>query len=156
MKDFINESYIWVDQAPAAGSSDSTSDVLINKGAGVRFDGWRYATLIAMAGAPSGTSDGVALARLQYSTLNVDSDYANFATDAVSASLAYATSDIVANSIEGVAVVDVDLWAAGLTTGFVRSEVVLNGTNVAPTAAVIILSRRNGGQPAQIAAVTRF
>lgn len=156
MKDFINESYIWVDQLPAAGSSDAvSSDVSVSNGAGVRFDGWRYATLIGLAGAPSGTSDGVALVRLEYSTLNVSSDYASFSTDAVSASLAYATSDVVANSIEGVGIVDVDLWAAGLTTGFVRSQIVLNGTNVAPTAAVIILSRRNGGIPAQVAAVVR-
>jgi len=166
MKDFINESYIWVDQRPVAGSSDATSDGTANVGPGVRFDGWRYATLIATVGTPTattGASDSTFLARLQYagsvtSSDTADTDFANFATDAVSATLTFATSDILADSIEGVAIVDVDLWAAGLTKGVVRSQCLLNGaaTEAAVTSAVIILSRRNGGQPAQIAAVTRF
>jgi len=161
MKDFINESYIWVDQLPVAGSSDATSDGTANVGPGVRFDGWRYATLIAMTASPSGTSDGTMLARLQYagsvtSSDTADTDFANFATDAVTSELAFATSDVIVDGIEGVAIVDVDLWAAGLTKGVVRSQILLNGTNVAATAAVIILSRRNGGIPAQIAAVSRF
>lgn len=162
-KDLLNEVYVWVDQVPAVGSSDATSDGTINVGPGVRFDGYRYATLIAMAGSPS-TSDGTIIARLQYAGSTVatssdtaDTDFANFATDAVSASLAFLTSEAVANSIEGVALITVDLWATGFVTGTVRSQILWNGTGqTGPHAAVIILSRRNGGPRAQTAAVLSF
>jgi len=162
VKDLINETYIHCDQVPSAGSSDATSDGTANVGTGVTMNGWRYATLLASAGAPSGTSDGTMVARLQYATLsdiasdNADTDFASFTTDAVSASLAWATSDSLNNGVEGATVVHVDLWANGMTRGVVRSQVILNGTNVAPTEAWIILSRRNGGLPASAVAVARF
>lgn len=169
VKDLINEVKIHMDQYPRAGSSDNTSDGTINVGIGVSMNGYRFATLIGMTGTTTGTSDNTCAFRLQKATSTdggttltdtasdlADTDYTSFTTDALSATLAFATSDIVNDGIEGVTILHVDLWANGMTGGCIRSQAVLNGTSTAQKAAVIILSRRNGGPIASTPATARF
>ena len=148
MRDLLSQVLVHCDRQTAATSSDATSDGSANSGVGVSIRGYERAVVLASFAAPSGTSDGVAVARLQSATIaNIasdcaDSDYANFSTDAVSASLTFATSDLAAG--EGIAVLDVNLAAHGLTDGCVRVQTVTNGTNVAAAASWILLYRKNG------------
>lgn len=162
VKDLINEVRIHCDQYPRAGSSDNTSDGTINVGIGVPMNGYRYATVLFTSGTTTGTSDNTAAVRLQYAIIAdvasdcADTDYANFTTDALSATLALATSDIVNDGIEGVAISHVDLWANGMTHGCIRTQAVLQGTSTAAKSAWIILSRRNGGPIASTVTPVRF
>jgi hypothetical protein len=86
--------------------------------------------------------------RLQYATISpvasdcADSDYSNFSTDIVSASLAFATSDLAAG--EGIAVLSVDFKQAALADGCVRSQIILQGTATNTASSWIVLYGKNG------------
>lgn len=153
MRDIIYTNRFAMDILPQPGSSDGIS------GLGIKFNGYRYATVFGMVGAPS-DSDGTAVVRLQYATKsdiasdNASSDWFDFSADAVSATMTWATSDALNDGAEGFAIVKVDLVAHGLTRGCVRAQIVLNGTNTAPICALIALSNGSGGAQGHAVAVT--
>ena len=145
---------IHVDRLPLACSSDATSDTVSN-GTGVCFTGWQEAYCVGIFADPA-TSDATGFVRLQYHQVSsdvdnpfkpasdyVDTDYADFATDAVSSETPFATSDDSIATGEGVVAVKVDLVAAGLTHGHVMGQYLSNG-GAAVSCGFIILAKPTG------------
>ena len=159
MKDLLSQVYIHNDIPTRALSSDATSDGSVGDGVGVSITGFKRAVAIGTIGNP-GDSDDTAVLRVQYAAAavasdNVDSDYSDFSTDVVSAALTFATSDLAAG--EGIAVIDIDLAAHGLTGGCIRTQFITQGTAATATGSSwILLCNRNGKALAQTLTVVTF
>jgi hypothetical protein len=159
MKDLLSDVFIHNDIPSRAISSDATSDGSVGDGVGVSITGFMKAVCIGSIAAPP-DSDATAVLRLQYSTVssvasdNADSDYSNFSTDAATASMTFATSDLAAG--EGIGIIDVDLAAHGLTGGAIRAQFMTQGTSTPAASAWILLTNRNGKTLAQEHTVVAF